>query len=114
MNPVLNEVSPRCENNDSRRLTFYVNYSGIEDKFVNSILHAKHSIDTNKIPSVVTDIFHKWRRQSAFNFGYIPLGNQLMPVVDMINDSVNLNPLQMHYAVRRTNKPNLIASQNTS
>ena len=98
VNSVLDEVSKRCENNDSSRLFFHVNYSGIEDNFVNSILHAnaKHCIDTNKIPNVNTDIFHKWHHQSAFNFSYIPLRNQLMPVVDMVND---LDPLQMHYSV---------------
>ena len=64
------KVSPRSENSD--QLIFDVNYSGIEDKLVNSILHA---IDGNKLPNVDNDTFHKWRRQSAFNFGYVPLGD---------------------------------------
>ena len=42
VNSVVNEVSKRCENNDSSQLIFDVNYLGIDDKFVNSILHAKH------------------------------------------------------------------------
>ena len=100
------KVSPRCENSD--QLIFDVNYSGIEDKFVNSILHARHAIDVNKVPNVDNDSFHKWRRQSAFNFGYVPLGDQLMPGLDVMNDTVNLTPIEMHHAVRETNKPNFI------
>ena len=87
VNSFCQKVSQRCENTD--RLIFYVNQSGVEDKFVNSILHARYAIDVNKLPNIDSDIFHKWRRQSAFNFGFVPLGVQLMPEVDVINDVLN-------------------------
>ena len=51
----LQKVSQRCENND--QLIFDVNHLGIEDKFVNSILHARHAIDVNKVPNVDSDIY---------------------------------------------------------
>ena len=101
--------SQRCEN--SNQLILHVNYSGIEDKFVNSILHAKHAVDVNKVSNVNNDTFHKWRRQSAFNFGYIPLADQLMPGVDTMNDALDLTPIEMHYAVRKTNKPNFMLAR---
>ena len=109
MNSDIIKVSPRWENSD--QLIFDVNHSGIEDKFVNSILHARHAIDVNKVPNVDNDTFHKWRHQSAFNFGYVPLGDQLMPGVDIMNDAMNLTPIEMHYAVRETNNPNFMLAR---
>ena len=103
------KVSQRWENTNC--LIFDINQSGIEDKFVNSILHARHAIDVNKFPNVDSDIFHKWRRQSAFNFGFVPLGSQLMPQVDHINDGAELTPIEMHFAVRKTNKPNFMLAR---
>ena len=44
VNSGLDKVTPRCENINQTELIFDVNYSGIEDKFVNSILHARHAI----------------------------------------------------------------------
>ena len=101
--------SQRCEY--SNQLILHVNYSGIEDKFVNSILHARHAVDVNKVSNLNNDTFRKWRRQSAFNFGYVPLADQLMPGVDGINDALDLTPIEMHYAVRRTNKPNFMLAR---
>ena len=101
--------SPRCEN--SNQLIFDVNYSGIEDKFVNSILHARHAVDVHKVSNVDNDTFHKWRLQSVFIFGYVPLGDQLMPGVDVMNDALDLTPIEMHYAVRKTNKPNFMLAR---
>ena len=109
VNSVYQKVSQRCENTDC--VIFDINQSGIEDKFVNSILHARHAIDVNKFPNVDSDIFHKWRRQSAFNFGFVPLGVQLMPEGDVINDGVELTPIEMHHAVKKTNKPNFMLAR---
>ena len=109
VNSVCQKVSERCENTD--RLIFDVTQSGVEDKFVNSILHARHAIDVNKLPNIDSDIFHKWRRQSAFNFGFVSLGVQLMPESDVINDGVKLTPIEMHHAVRRPNKPNFMLAR---
>ena len=34
-----------------------------------------------------------------------------MPGVDVINDAVELTPIEMHYAVRQTNKPNFMLAR---
>ena len=50
--------------------------SGIEDKFANSILHAAtfgNNIDT--------EIYHKWREQSHFDIGFVPIDEQICLVV---------------------------------
>ena len=54
-----------------------VNNQGVLDKFVNSILHANQF--TGTICDVDTEIYHKWREQSEFNFGFVPLGDQKLP-----------------------------------
>ena len=56
VNSAIVEGSQRCENSD--QLILHVNYSGIEDKFVNSILHARHAVDVNKVSNVNNDTFH--------------------------------------------------------
>ena len=49
--------------------TFDTNYSGIEDKFANSILHAGTFVQN--VPNTIdTDIHDKWREQSQFDFGF--------------------------------------------
>ena len=70
-----------AENADSERTLIYdVNYSGIDDKFASSILHANQfkvvGVDNGGID---TEIHKKWRCQSLFDFGYIPIDEQLMP-----------------------------------
>ena len=50
-----------------------VNYTGVEDKFVNLILHAHQfstSLNTDKAES---EIYNAWCRQSDFDFGFVPL-----------------------------------------
>ena len=74
-------------------------------------MHARNAIDTNKVPNVDSDTFHKWRCQSVFNFGYVPLGDQLMLGVDVINDAANMNTFHMHFAVKETNKPNFLRAR---
>ena len=74
-------------------------------------MHARHAIDVNKVSNIDSEIFQEWRRQSACNFGFVPLGAQLMPEVDVINDGADLNPIEMHFAVRKTNKPNFMSAR---
>ena len=60
------------------------NYGGIEDKFVNSILHV-HQFAKNSISNVNTNIHQKWREQSQFDF-FVPIDEQKMPSTCMIGE----------------------------
>ena len=51
---------------------FDINYTGIEDKFANSILHV-HQFTKNSNSNVNTTIHKKWRDQSQFDFGFVLL-----------------------------------------
>ena len=57
MNSVSNKLGQKCQNNKTKQLICDVNYSGIDHKFVNSILHAKQSIGRNKDPNLDSGIF---------------------------------------------------------
>ena len=61
-----------------------VNNQGVLDKFVNSILHANQF--SGIIPDVGTEIYHKWRDQSDFNFCFVPLGDQILPDTLKVNN----------------------------
>ena len=91
------------------RLLYGANYIGVQDKFVNSILHVGQF--NGIIPYVDTEIHHKWRNQSDFTFGFVPLAEQIMPTDMSINDSKALSPIEMHRVVRATGKPNFMGAR---
>ena len=86
-----------------------VNGNGVSDKFVNSILHVSQF--NGIIPEVDTEIYHKWRGQSEFQFGFVPLGDQILPEKVKTSNSEGLKPLEMHRIVKETNKPNYMEAR---
>ena len=86
-----------------------VKNQGVLDKFMNSILHVNQF--SGIIPDVDIDIYHKWREQSEFNFGFVPLGDQKFPNNFTVNESQGLTPLEMHDIVRAANKPNYMEAR---
>ena len=76
----LNEISGRTNGNSGIQYKVFPPHSkvdtvGIEDKFANSILHAG-SFGRNVPNNIDTQIHHKWREQSQFNFGFVPIDEQ--------------------------------------
>ena len=57
---------------------FDINYSCVEDKLVNSILHA-NQFGKNLVGDIDTIIHQKWREQFQFDFGFVPVHEQKMP-----------------------------------
>ena len=88
---------------------YEVNGNGVSDNLVNSILHVSQF--NGKIPEVDTEIYHKWCGQSEFQFGFVPLGEQILPEKVEITNSEGLNPLQMHRIVKETNRPNYMEAR---
>ena len=86
-----------------------MNNQGVLDKFVNSILHANQF--SGIIPDVDIEIYHKWREQSKFDFGFVPLGDHKLPDDFTVGSSKGLTPLEMHDIVRPTNKPNYMEAR---
>ena len=76
---------------------FDINYSGIEDKFVNSILHV-HQFVNNSIGNVNTLIHKKWRAQSQFEFGFIPIDEQKTSDMFTVNGCTDISPFELHRA----------------
>ena len=70
---------------------------GVQEKFVNSILHVGQF--NGIIPNVETEIHNKWRNQSDFKFGFVPLAEQIMPKDMLTHDSKALSPIEMHSIV---------------
>ena len=65
------------------RPIYDINYAGVEDKCVNSILHVNQFKLSENNDKVDTEIYNSWRRQS--NFGFVPISEQLLPETDVIN-----------------------------
>ena len=75
----------------------------------NLFLHANQF--SGIIPDVDTEIYHKWFDQSEFKFGFVPLGDQILPKNFTVNNSKGLNPLETHKIVKATNKPNYMEAR---
>ena len=88
-----------------------VNYTGIEDKFVNSILHVHQFSTSGDIGELDSEIYNTWRHQSDFNFGFVPLGDQMLPRIVTVNEAKGKSPIQIHEIVRSTSKPNFIEAR---
>ena len=88
-----------------------VNSSGIEDKLVNSILHVHQfstSVDTGEVNS---DTYNAWRHQSDFDFGFVPLGDQILPSTKTVNEVKGKTPFEIHEIIRATRKPNFMEAR---
>ena len=90
-------------------LLYDINYAGVQDKFVNSILYVGQF--NGIIPNVDTEIYHKWRNQTDFTFGFVPLAEQIMPKIMSVCHSKPLSPFEMHSIVRATQKPNYMEAR---
>ena len=88
-----------------------VNSSGVEDKFVNSILHMHQFSTSGGIGVLDSEIYNAWRRQSDFNFGFVPLSNQMLPNIVTVNEARGKSPIQILEIVRSTSKPNFIQAR---
>ena len=104
--------NPSVEMVQSGLLPLYdVNYTGVEDKFVNSILHMHQFSTSGDIGVPDSEIYNVWRRQSEFNFGFVPLGDQMLPKIVTVNEAKGKSPIQIHEIVRSSSKPNFMQAR---
>ena len=87
-----------------------VNNVGMEDKFVNTIIFVNQG---NKAlaQGVNIPIFNQWKQQVDFQFGFVPLGSQLMPSNAKLCNPHDYSPIQMHQIVKKTGKPNFLQAR---
>ena len=71
-----------------------VNYAGVEDKFANSILHINQFKMLGISDKVDTEKYNAWRRQSDFDFGFVPIGEQWLPDTQVVNDAMGKSPFE--------------------
>ena len=88
-----------------------VNHVGVEEKFVNSIMHHKQFGDQLDIGNNQCQILQKWREQSDFDFGFIPLGEQDMPDTFETNVIHTNDLIEIHEIVKETGKPNFMQAR---
>ena len=88
---------------------FDIKHTGVEDKFVNSILHVSQFKSCENSDKVNIEIYNAWCRQS--NFGFVPFSEQLLPDTDVINETIGKCPLTIHEIVRATRKPNFMQAR---
>ena len=84
-----------------------VNNMGMEEKFVNTIIFANQG-NKDLAQGVNTPIFNHWKQQVDFQFGFVPLGSQLMPSNPTLCNSHDYSPIEMHEIVKKTGKPNFM------
>ena len=97
--------------NSEKVLIYDANYSGVDNKFASSILHAnplRMGVDNG---GVDTEIYKKWRHQSPCDFGCIPIDEQLMPQNTNVNEWEVASPWDVHGIVRATGAPNFMKAR---
>ena len=68
VNPNKGKVKNKSDTKDDFRLIYDINYTDVEDKFVNSILHANQFKLSENSDKVDTEIYNTQCHQSDFNF----------------------------------------------
>ena len=87
-----------------------INHAGVEEIFANSIIHFNQFSDQSMIHNTDSDIFRKWRGQSDFQFGFIPLGEPKMPKTLACNNMNDKSLIEVHH-IRKTGKPNFLGAR---
>ena len=73
-NPVNVNTETRSVTSSQEIPIYNVNYNPIEDKFASSIIHVNsHKGVGSGLLDIDTELYKKWRQQSQFHFGYIPI-----------------------------------------
>ena len=104
-----NEFASVSHTREQTCLLYDRRVSGIEDKFINSILH-----DTGSKQGLVNQnspIFKLWQQQSDFSFGFIPYSEQVMPDVVNTVSPVGLSVFDIHALIRATGKHNYMSAR---
>ena len=87
-----------------------INLAGIEDKFTSAL----YNVGTQGVKCQEQNncaLFKNWQNQSQFQFGFIPLDEQIMPDISVVNCSDGLSPFNIHALVRATNKSNYMEAR---
>ena len=107
-NVSLDKGNTNNENDNKGELCpiYDINYAGVADKFVNSILHANQFNLSENTDKVNTEIYNAWRRQSDFKFGFVPIDEQLSDI-EHTSNVMGRSPFTIQEFVKSTNKPNL-------
>ena len=82
-----------------------VNNAGMEEKFVNTIIFANQG-NKDLAQGVNMPIFNHWQQQVDFQFGFVPLGSQLIPSNATLCNSHDDSSIEIHKIVKKTGKPN--------
>ena len=104
-----NEFASASHTREQTCLLYDRRVNGIEEKFINSILH-----DTGSKRAFVSQnspIFRQWQKQSGFSFRFIPHSEQVMPDVVNTVSPVGLTVFDIHALVRATGKHNYMSAR---
>ena len=94
-------VNIACNKYDRLRPIYDVNSMAMEDKFINTIIFANHGAKGSPMSSD-NPVYNKWQCQVDFPFGFVPLGDQIMPENRDWYQTHSYSPIQMHDIVRST------------
>ena len=78
---------------------------------MNSILHLKQFKLYEISDKIDTEIYNARRCQSDFDFGFVPISEQLLPDTDITSKVMGKSPLAIHEIVRSTGKLCKLGSQ---
>ena len=88
-----------------------VNYCGFDDKFPTSVIFFNQRKAKADLTEINHPIFHLWREQVGFNFGFVPLQPQIMPESEFQDIAFSGSLLEAHQVVKLTGKPKFLQAR---
>ena len=81
-----------------------------DDKYLNTLLSKQVIKRVLANGNMQCEVFKKWRDQTDFDFGFVPLSNFLLP--DSKDQGLRFeSPIEQHYAVRCQGVPNFLGAR---
>ena len=97
---------PTLSNEIEYKLLCDINTSVADYKFLIALLNCKNKINVHN--NIVNEYFSAWRAQTGFDFGFVPLGDFVMPSELTQAGNFIECPIEAHKYVKQSGKPNFL------
>ena len=108
----INKVTTQTTSDPVRTVNIFdIKNHIVDDKFITAMLNKDGW--RSQIPWLTNNCvaFCKWREQTDYDFGFIPLADSLLPNEKFVDFSGHTCPIQQHIAVRARGCPNFMGAR---
>ena len=78
------------------------------DKYINTLMYRDVQKVTKTCDTKECNAFTKWKAQTDFDFGFVPLSDFIMPEKSIVTSDVVDCPITQHFLIKKTQVPNFL------